>query len=647
MKATVCSALGCWLASLALAVAMGGEGPGPAYRVTAVVQRARRDDHSVATVKFYSGRARPLTTDDVVVKDGRGARVPHQVIGTGPSTLTCVAFRAGRTQQTFHVYYPERPRGVTGKPAWEPERGLFLQIFRKAHHNPCRNFQQFKAILGRSTESMGGDAWPTPCLVENPFGSDDEFVSVFRGHFYAQKAGRYQFAITSDEASFLFVDGAEVVAFPGWHRMDRACKRAGAIELKTGWHRLEYYHVEHRGPQGAWVMWHRPGDPKDARYGPKYQNMSPEIFRGALATKTVRVEKAGEPIVAGFDVQRVARMQVRGLDVLIIGLTAWQVPGARDDSFTWRLPDGIVAKGRKVGHMLFSHKPIKVVQELSVAEHHDVFQRVIDLDDPVVSAVEEPDAERLIEEALERTCESDTSSADPGTRAGLLRLLKWYGKRSLVSAQCTEAFSAWQQRRGAVRGLPEAQLLVSVASELRRHGEVQSARKLSYSLADAKAVRDPALVCRAAVEAALCARLSGDDEKAERHRNAAEDAALRMRASSVEARRGALYHKIRHYTHQKQYDQALAAIGDLEDAIPLELLEGNTILARLEVLMKQKDYRQAIREFEALEKIRPALAHSASTLRLAVLAYKKTRDDERVRSLQERLKTWETPRSSK
>ena len=96
----------------------------------------------------------------------------------------------------------------------------------------------------------------------NPYGPSDNYLSIYRGFFYAPVNGKYGFATVSDDASFLFVDGKLVAQWPGFHGAGagRRAEHRGEIYLKAGVHIIEYYHMEGRGSQACVAAWRKPGD---------------------------------------------------------------------------------------------------------------------------------------------------------------------------------------------------------------------------------------------------------------------------------------------------------------------------------------------------------------------------------------------------
>jgi tetratricopeptide (TPR) repeat protein len=96
----------------------------------------------------------------------------------------------------------------------------------------------------------------------NVFGPSDYYISVYRGWIRIPKAGKYRFCTVSNEASFSFLDGKELVHWPGRHTVDRGIRGEvnALVELSAGLHYLEYYHEEVTLDQMAYLGWRPSAD---------------------------------------------------------------------------------------------------------------------------------------------------------------------------------------------------------------------------------------------------------------------------------------------------------------------------------------------------------------------------------------------------
>lgn len=107
------------------------------------------------------------------------------------------------------------------------------------------------------------------------------FAIDYTGRFYVDPPGRYQFRLTSDDGSKLYIDGHLVVDHDGIHPAHNP--REGSIDLAGGIHRIRvsYYQgppmylalvLEVAGPDGNWRIFSTddfkpPADPDKWKYG--------------------------------------------------------------------------------------------------------------------------------------------------------------------------------------------------------------------------------------------------------------------------------------------------------------------------------------------------------------------------------------------
>jgi subtilase family serine protease len=101
---------------------------------------------------------------------------------------------------------------------------------------------------------------PTTDLGDNfPFAEGlphDYFVSVWNGAFNAPAAGSYTFDLSSDEGSWLFIDGVQVINYGGSHA---AGHKTGAVTLTAGFHSFRVTHLEWNGEEYLSLRWAPPG----------------------------------------------------------------------------------------------------------------------------------------------------------------------------------------------------------------------------------------------------------------------------------------------------------------------------------------------------------------------------------------------------
>ena len=84
----------------------------------------------------------------------------------------------------------------------------------------------------------------------------DNFALVFTNTLNVQTAGLYEFQTNSDDGSKLYVDGVLVVDNDGLHG---PVKKAGAVGLQAGMHRLRIEYFNGGGGKELEVSWKGPG----------------------------------------------------------------------------------------------------------------------------------------------------------------------------------------------------------------------------------------------------------------------------------------------------------------------------------------------------------------------------------------------------
>jgi hypothetical protein len=106
---------------------------------------------------------------------------------------------------------------------------------------------------------------PAIDYLENPLGPTEHFLAVYEGPLLAPADGVYEIASNSDDASFVSIDGREIVAWPGQHDMEvrdrpneNYWRHRARIELKKGLHWVEYDHQQRSGGCLARLGWRLP-----------------------------------------------------------------------------------------------------------------------------------------------------------------------------------------------------------------------------------------------------------------------------------------------------------------------------------------------------------------------------------------------------
>lgn len=88
-------------------------------------------------------------------------------------------------------------------------------------------------------------------------GYTNNFALRARGRIQAPVTGAYEFTLSSDDGSILFIDGTEIV---NMNRLQSYTSRSGTIDLSQGFHEIEIQYFERTGGAGLHLQWKIPGD---------------------------------------------------------------------------------------------------------------------------------------------------------------------------------------------------------------------------------------------------------------------------------------------------------------------------------------------------------------------------------------------------
>ena len=112
--------------------------------------------------------------------------------------------------------------------------------------------------------SLTGPRLSLPSSIRfNPFWPNPEpFLSEYHGTLRISRAGTYRFFTSSQDCSFLLIDGKVVVAAPGWHGPVHDSRIKGEVNLSAGTHDFQYLHAAAGGDACMVAAWQPPGASK-------------------------------------------------------------------------------------------------------------------------------------------------------------------------------------------------------------------------------------------------------------------------------------------------------------------------------------------------------------------------------------------------
>jgi PKD repeat protein len=235
-----------------------GAAPDTYHRRVSVPGGTRRP--AVVVCEFFTHGQLDAEGKQLAVVDDKKQPVPWRVLQVGPGDYCRVAFEPATRATIYQIHYGAGAQLWTNPP-WGTDAGLLVEVrtFR-----PCdmQNVESLRQAMA-GAERIGRDYVPGVFHRSNPCSSEPAgFFSHYRGKIRIPVAGLYKFFTSSQDASFLLIDGKQVVAWPGYHGPVGDARFAGEARLNEGLHEFEYLHAA-AGVEACMVAaWLRPGSEK-------------------------------------------------------------------------------------------------------------------------------------------------------------------------------------------------------------------------------------------------------------------------------------------------------------------------------------------------------------------------------------------------
>ena len=497
--------------------------------------------------------------------------------------------------------------GTSPTPDWMPHAGLLLETRSRAE-GPVEKLAQVQQLWQHATNTFGRSRVPNIFDGSHRHGRSADFISRYSGWFQAPVAGRYGFAIIADNASFLLIDGAPVVEWPGWHNVDgaRYGQHSGTVELSRGRHQLEFWNVQGTSQFVISLAWQPPNEAR-------FVILPPEAFLPVASFRVAGVRGDQAPAIFSW---AVAQHALAGEEAGLFGLRFQALDAGEGKSFHWRFDDHTEQSGSSCLHV-FSRSGARRV-ELTVRQQGHVLgtvQQMVSVHPNWLQGAEFP--EQVYAELRSHVSPETLDQMAPADLAGYLRLAEkvedWGFMKDLAGAV---------YRRQAVFTNELAATLQSLGFYYQRPGVMQYDRVVAVwraVLADAAA--SPELCARTAVCLAaflvhsgtdvaggqqLLTECAPDDHLAwadrrfklivradalvlQGQREAAvacyrqAGTAAANNDTNYEVRRRGRIENARDYLRRKEWDAAEQVVRSLEWEWPMERLELETGLLMVEV----------------------------------------------------------------
>ncbi len=92
----------------------------------------------------------------------------------------------------------------------------------------------------------------------NPYGSNENYLSIFEGYIYLPTTGIYKFGIDGDDAVEVYIDDRLITGWYGGHGRANEARSIVTVFAEAGWHKLKYHHQERGGGDYYYLYWQKP-----------------------------------------------------------------------------------------------------------------------------------------------------------------------------------------------------------------------------------------------------------------------------------------------------------------------------------------------------------------------------------------------------
>lgn len=307
----------------------------------------------IVVVEFYHHGAIQSDGKNVIVATGNEL-APMRVLQVGPGDFCRLAFQTVSTRSPYEILYGGPAFPDDRRPAWTSQDGLLLETreFRDCNLNQLDSVRQaFEAAT-----TIGADYVTGVQHAGNPFTlSPGPYFSKYSGFLNIARSGVYGFFTSSQDCSFLLIDGKVVAEAPGRHPPTRWATpdTRRDVRLEAGRHRFEYYHASTTEAGVAVAAWEvDPKAPKPAAPAA----IPPEVFRasGIVRPPVGPPSAPDQRFLPDFTFRIVSDIPLPDNDVPLIAVEFAEAgPSALAGSprVVWEFGDGQTAEGGKVGHV--------------------------------------------------------------------------------------------------------------------------------------------------------------------------------------------------------------------------------------------------------------------------------------------------------
>lgn len=363
------------------------------------------------------------------LRDAQGAERPCGLLdAAGGLTAFYFAARGGETLYLYPAATAARPA-----PGLDHTSGLLHQA-RAYDGREVLSAAQFDE-LWRAAPHLGARFEEQVYSAFNPFGANSNTLHRYDGFLRVDQPGETAFCTASTDASFLLLNGREVASWPGRHPVKAGLdgSRRGRVSLQPGLYRFTYLHAN-GGAESYAIAAHVP--PGETRHSVIPAAAFPPASYALVGPLEAR---DGAP-QAEFLWEHRQMVNLRSHALYALAFEA-ALPKGSDAACAWDFGDGARGSGAKAEHLYFAAGPKTVTLNVTFADGRTAVSRQAVAVTPRHGQEESNEARTLA--LLDQAVRQERESAiEPAGYALISRGFFFYLKEERAAAFAERALAA-------------------------------------------------------------------------------------------------------------------------------------------------------------------------------------------------------------
>ena len=595
------------------------------------VREQPAQNYPVAVFAFANGGYLGKKAGDLVIIDKKGRKVPFQIIRHEPEGETILIFSARRKGERYSLYYNNPRISRTDSPSWNPRISLTLET-REDPGGEVNDWTQMRQLIQKSRKVYGKGFVDNIWHGLNPYGPDDNYISIYHGYLKIKEGGTYRIATLSDEASFLFIDGKLITEWPGKHKVWGGIRgeHSAAVALSPGLHSIAYYHREQKGEQFMIAAWRRPGRKK-------LEIIPASAYLHPAGTEEISYRKLSRSLVAYFRARQDNEIIKDDLQYTKVTFRDYSYDlKDRKISYLWDFGDGTTGKVRFPSHIYTGIKDYPVTLTLQAGEEKDSFRFIVRIKESLANLTVENKDYLLAYAQIINTYPH--GELDRGNLISYINLLEGIGDKRYLVPLCESYLKkyasydwkitdriTWLLAEGYEITAPQ-KAVDAYAGIIKRAKERKHIFQARWNMAELylhklkdydKALRmyksilsyyssrkDTARLARMRIGDVY--RKKGEYDRAKKiYAQAEKETIAKMGLKKAAMKQGIYAQTIAAYLEQNQLEAALKKLKEWEINFPLAKLSGELPLLYGRYFSRKGDYERAIEAVEDLITLNP------------------------------------------